>query len=99
MKTVSPKDYSTTLHVVCECTAPEHIVQFAQFEPEDGKPEECCFVSVQLSPYHPWYKRVRLAVRYVMGLREKCGHWDCTLMGRAEAEKLYVFLGKFLNKE
>ena len=96
---MSPQDFITTLHVVCECSSTEHILQFVQFEPEEGQPEECCYTSVQLNPCNPWYKRVVMATKYVFGHQSRYGHWDCTILGKKEAEKLYVFLGKFLNKE
>lgn len=60
--------------IPCECSTTDHLLVFS-LDRESGD----LYVDVQMNQYHPWWKRVGLAVRYVFGGGgSRFGHWDET---------------------
>lgn len=45
----------------CECSLMEHNVRFS-LDPEDGQ----IFVDTVLRASHPWYKRLIIAIKYIL---------------------------------
>ena len=80
-----------THHIVCSCHSTEHLVEFAYVP---GDEDEEIYVSVQLSAWKAWYKRVWPSIKYIFGYKCKYGHWDCTTMSPEEAKKLHEFLSR-----
>ena len=77
--------------VICECYSDEHTLRFIY----DG---EMLWTSVYLNGYRNIFKRIFVAIKYIFGYKSKCGDWDCTIIGRKEAEKLKNFIEKFLEQ-
>lgn len=62
-------------YIECDCHSDEHVLRFSM-DPKDG---DVC-MSVFLSNWEPWYKRVWHAVKYIFGYKSQYGHFDSTVM-------------------
>lgn len=79
----------------CACHSAEHIVRFnlnAGYVPDDkdtyGEPPEI-YTSIQLNHTLPWYKRLVVALNYLLGRQPpRYGHWDCWLLKDQDINKL-----------
>ena len=54
--------------------------------------DELCWVEVQLHQWRPLWKRIYVAIRYVLGYESRYGHWDCSTIDLKEGRKLRNFL-------
>jgi hypothetical protein len=75
------------MYVECGCESTEHTLRFTYNE-EDNE----VYTEVQLSRWHPWYRRVWLALKYVFGYQCKYGHWDCTIINKSGATAIITLL-------
>ena len=73
----------------CTCSSSDHTLRFV-FDDEDGD----LYTEVQMRPYHRWYQRIWLEVKYVFGYESKYGHWDCTMLRPEEYGKLRALLDR-----
>lgn len=80
----------------CRCLCGSHIIRI--MEDTDDPEDPCLYLEVQLSPYYGISRRIWAAIKYVLGLEEKCGHWDCTLMEDKDVEKLRDLCTAYLDK-
>jgi len=90
------EDASLTVH--CDCRTAAHLVLFdvlADFDDSGA----VITVSVQLNPFHPWWKRVYYAVRYALGdAYPPDGHWDTTLLSRQQTQELHQLVSAVANE-
>ena len=42
---------------------------------DEGK-NSSMYLDMQLCGYLPWYKRLKLGIKYIFGIKSDCGHWD-----------------------
>lgn len=79
-------------HLECVCTDPSHtaVVELALSDRDTLEDPEIR-LSIQLTPFLPWYKRVYEAVRYVFGINRTMwgGHWDVCILDKSSIEKLH----------
>jgi hypothetical protein len=61
--------------------------------------DELCWIEVQLHQWRPWWKRVWVALRYVLGYESRYGHWDCTTIDITEGKKLVNFLNAAITEK
>lgn len=83
-------EYLKTHHVVCSCYSSEHILQFTYCDDMDD--DEVLWTSVQLRQYRSIWKKLWVAIKYVLGHDSRFGAWDCTSLSVSEARKLQKFL-------
>ncbi len=76
----------------CECHSDEHQFKFA-LDQEDNE----LFLSVYLHNWKPWWRRVWVAVRYILGHTSKYGHWDSVIVQQKDAGRLYSMLNRYIN--
>ncbi len=76
----------------CQCHSDEHVLRFVL----DREHREL-YTSIFLDPLHPWWKRLWLAARYVLGRKSSYGHWDCWLMLPDDARRLRALLDEYLG--
>jgi hypothetical protein len=74
-------------YVECACESTEHTLRFT-YDAEDNE----VYTEVQLARWHPWYRRVWLALKYVFVYQCKYGHWDCTIIDKSNASALIAVL-------
>ncbi len=77
----------------CECMSPEHNIRFCFMIDKDPNRSEIS-VDVHMSHYLPWYRRVWLAVKYVLGIETR-SHYDTFMMSRVDATRLRGLLEDF----
>ena len=88
-------DKEGDLMLKCECQSPDHIVVFQS----DLHDDECgmeFYLYVQLNQWHGFWKRVRLAIDYVLDRESEHGHWDCWMLAPEDAEKLRDMVDEFV---
>ncbi len=75
----------------CSCTEPSHMMLFLWLEEEKE-----LYISVQLNQLHSWWKRIWIALGYVLGKRSRYsyGHWDEGCISQESARELMPFLGR-----
>lgn len=79
------------LSVRCVCHSNQHLVHLDWFK-ED--PELC--VSVYLSPYLGFWKRVWGGMKYIVGYKPTHSHWDSILVSVDDAKDIKDILDKFI---
>jgi hypothetical protein len=78
-----------THYVTCTCHSVDHTIEFVAND--DSEDDDLMYVAVQLHR-HPWWRRLWVGIRYILGYRSVYGHWDCTSLGELEVAKLQAFL-------
>ena len=76
----------------CECGSDEHTLRFT-LDKEDGD----IHTSIFLNQYRPWWKRIYVAIRYVLGYNCKYGHWDNWILNRDDACRLRDMCDEFIE--
>jgi hypothetical protein len=71
-----------TEYFACECHSAEHTLRF-DYDPADGE----LYTTVFLHAYRPWYQRVWLAVKYVIGRNRRYGDFDCFTMDPQDRDR------------
>ena len=79
-----------THYVECECSDANHILRITY----DLDFKEV-LTEVQLNPYHNFFQRVWLSVKYMFGYSNKFGHWDCAVWQSNKVDELIDLLVKF----
>lgn len=85
-----------TKWIECECLSPEHAIRFSTFDKMDD-PEFLC-IEVRPNLYRPWYKRVLIGIKYILGLEDKASYYDITMLGSQRVEALIEYLTDELAK-
>jgi hypothetical protein len=76
----------------CICGSPDHIMRlgYDSYYPDD------MWIDVQLNLSHPWYKRMWLAVKYILGIStSRYGHWDCGSFSPEEVWQVRQFMDRY----
>lgn len=76
--------------LVCECNSSEHTLRY-MYDQENKE----LYTEVYLNNHNSIFKRIYIAVKYIFGYTSKYGHFDCTIMSKKEASKLFHFLRKY----
>ena len=81
----------------CECHFVSHNV--IVHELRDGRRSEHDQVAVcpTLNHYLPWHARLKVAVKYVLGIDNSYDAYAETLLDRSNAERLRDYLTRFLT--
>ena len=74
---------STTLkddikYFQCSCRTLEHMIVVDRFVEKGMVPE--FIISVHLSKFHGFFKRLWFGLKYVFNISQKYGHFDCTII-------------------
>lgn len=82
-------------YVECDCDCSEHTLRFAW----DPDPEySIIYVSVFLRLFYGFWKRLWLALKYVVGIHTcKFGHFDETSLSHDKVEQLRDLCDRFLS--
>jgi hypothetical protein len=76
----------------CECSSPEHSFRVAYFKSDDPADREL-YVSVFLQEFS-LPKRVWEAIKYVIGIKSRYGHWEEVILRRDDVSRLCGLLEK-----
>lgn len=81
----------------CACHSSEHRLTF-QLEPgEKGWPPEM-YCEMHLNNYRNIFKRIWVAIKYILGYKCRYGHWDCFIMRYEEAPKMIKLCETFIKE-
>ena len=81
----------------CVCTMAEHTLRF-MYDPDFGD----LYAELLLCQYHPWYKRLWYAFKYVLGFsnsHDGAGHFSCWALNTEHCEKLISLLQRAKTKQ
>jgi len=79
----------------CMCHSPEHVLRV-----EIDEDFKCVVFTTYLDHYLPWYKRIIVAIRYVLGFEpSQYGHFSETLLKDEDTKKLIELLESVLNSK
>ena len=81
-------------HYTCICLSPEHTLRTIVVD--EGK-NSSMSLDMQLCGYLPWYKRLKLGIKYIFGIKSDCGHWDTFEFNKDSALKLKSELRRYLR--
>lgn len=73
--------------IECDCHAPEHLLEVT-ISLEDKPEFSYVMIGYYLNQFRPWYKRLCIAVKYVLGIGSCDSHFDGTLLSVDGASKL-----------
>ena len=76
----------------CDCGAPEHMMKFLFIK--DEKPP-MLFAYFFLNNPDNIFKRIWVAIKYVLGYKCKYGHFDEWILGRDDADRLIGLLENY----
>jgi hypothetical protein len=77
----------------CQCGSSEHILRF-NYDKENNE----ITTEIQLIQYHNIFKRIWIAIKYIIGYKCKYGSWDCWMMKNEDCERLKKLLDKVRDK-
>lgn len=82
----------------CDCYDDHHMMRFELWTFIASPPD--FFVSVQLNPLVPWWKRLWYALLYILGRRSRYSwsHWDTGSISLDAAKALLPLLGRFISE-
>lgn len=89
--------YLQAEYLTCDCSSDEHTMRFTFAAGETSQDSSEVYTSVFLNQYRSVWRRIWVAVRYVMGYKSKYGHWDCFSFNVEEAIRLRKLLQEFEN--
>jgi len=75
----------------CECSSPDHVLGISF----DAQEKEVT-IHTQLMQPNNVFKRIVLAVKYVLGYTESYGHWDTTMMNEEKFMDLYNLMTRYI---
>jgi len=90
-------DISRSEFFQCSCYSPDHTVCFSLVDIPEEKAVEL-YSEIQLTQYRGFWKRLWLAIKYVLGYKSVYGYWDCWLLQRQEAERLRDMISDYICK-
>lgn len=81
----------------CTCNSDEHRLVFEIDEGDkDFQPE--VWAGAFLHSYHGFFKRIRVAIKYVFGYKCKYGHFDCFTMKPEDAPRFKALVDSYIHK-
>lgn len=79
---------------ICKCGNVEHQLIFSHSDDKDDKE---IYLSVHLIPDNFW-RRIKNAVKYILGYRSRYGHFDEFILDPEDADKLQKVVTILKNK-
>jgi len=87
-----------TVISTCDCSDEAHIITLNLWEWDEDLIE--LYIGVQLNPHLGIFKRIWVALKYILGKRSKFsnGHWDSGCFSRESAIEARKLLDSFIEK-
>jgi hypothetical protein len=73
----------------CACGSDEHTLRFTL-----DKEDNLIYTSIFLNYPSSFLGRIWLALKYIFGYKCKCGHWDCWILRKEDAQRLKNMLNE-----
>lgn len=71
IKTIHPDQI-----IVCDCHSPEHHIQLHYWKNDDTVISREVYLSIYLNSHNSFWKRIKIAIKYIFGYRSIYGDWD-----------------------
>jgi len=84
--------HDITLFLECMCYSDEHVLRWDLITDPEWPG---LYASVFLNQYRNVFKRVWVAVKYVLGYKCKYGHWDCFEMNPKDIGRMKALLDAY----
>jgi hypothetical protein len=88
-------------YFTCECSNPEHAMLIT-FDPDICCPNDDVserfpelVVSVQMSPYMGFFKRLKTAFKYVFNIKDDTVHWDCCAIREEDVNRFQKMIDMY----
>ncbi len=81
----------------CACGSPEHTIRFILDKGERGD-FPLIFCDFYLDQYLPWYKRIWVAIKYVLMFKPHNEHFASWVMKNEDVERLQKLCKEFKNE-
>jgi len=76
--------------IICECGSFEHQAIFYFLEDDDYMKD--LYVSVHLTTYRSFFKRLLHGLKYIFGYKSRFGAWDELIFSDEQKEQLFEYL-------
>ena len=85
-----------THYFECACGSAEHTIRFT-LDKEDEPP--MIFGDIYLDQFIPWYKRIFVAIKYILRIPPQNCHFDSWIMHDDDARRLKDMCDEFLTTQ
>lgn len=79
----------------CKCRHDEHVIRFV-IDKDDGEINFYCHVFLAEKPL---FKRIWLAIKYVLGFKTKYGHFGEWILNKKDAKRLRKLINDVIRHE
>ena len=76
----------------CECHSYEHVMRW---DLDDDSEWPDLYASIFLRNWRNIFKRIWVAIKYVLGYKCRYGHWDCFLLRPEDIGKMRALLDQY----
>lgn len=83
-----------THYLGCHCNSHQHLLKFDL--DIDGK-NSLLFASMYLDYYPRWYKRIWIAIKYILHINRPCSDFDEWILKHEDVEHLQILLRKYIE--
>jgi len=81
--------FDGTEYFECSCYSDEHTLRFI-LDLEENE----LYTTIYLNQYNSFFKRVWIAIKYILGYKCKFGHWDCWILKLEDTKRMINMLQK-----
>lgn len=83
-----------TVYLQCECSSKDHLVALHLMEWPKG--EVSFYLSTQMEEGLSFWQRLKIAFKYLFKRGCNFGHWNETILTKAEARKIKELIDEYL---
>jgi len=82
------------LWIECACRLPDHTIRFVDEQEEDFP---LIYLEIQLTRFG-FFRRLWKGIKYILGIRDRWGHWDEVLLDREAVKEISYLFNDFLRR-
>jgi hypothetical protein len=83
------------MFIICDCHSNEHMFALSYFANDEDEPY--AYLTVHLSHWENFFRRLWIGIKYAFGYRSRYGDWDGVIINPKEARNIIEFLNKYLE--
>jgi hypothetical protein len=83
--------------VRCDCRSLDHLLELTVFDRDKHNMAPEAFIQFHLGTWMNFWRRLRVAFKYVFGLRQRYGAWDELCLNKSEAIKFRDALDAYVK--
>jgi hypothetical protein len=82
----------------CDCQSPEHRLVFIDTNDEYYKNEPRVYTEVYLNNYRGFFKRILVAIKYILGYKCRYGHFDNFELNSNDINRLQLLIEGYIER-